>query len=624
MPHSTRSQVSPPPARRWCFFQRVAMVLACLMVLPILAWTGGSPDWRADAQIGVGCPNPNTSILQVACSSGTYASVLEQFESDGVNEYLAAHGLPASASSVIYTYGRGDLRTEVRAFLLVKLLDIINRSYTSPGSLSTNDQAVLTWFTSLVQQNEIAEYNYAQNDENTWQNSPGTWQPNPTLAQIYGLDYNGSLYGGSNIIELANYNLPVPSIDYFLDNALSNTYGQPIANAAAGPQTVLLTDSDTTLTQSIGASAGAAAATGVGLIMGLGTVSATTAGAAGVSYNISIVTQVVGQLASTARVAGTQAAKAVLSESTELGSDAASEAASEAASDAAADVLADAVTVSAAGPATVIGLAVAIVVEAAIQLSQIQQEVQYLDTTLSNDVNNAQNAPNLFNMIDDPTGMLKLSETFVAQTLPDYVPTATLPTHQSTDPNFSIASNNGETTTLTSSLTYTDWNSNVWTAQTYSGWFVQTTTEAGQPISSISPTIEFQDWSGNDYFASRIAGGLFLIAKRSPNSTDVVCQAPANSVSQPPSGQTDFSTCSSYVASTILLQDGNGNPIAAQLALAPVFTTPSSAVITTLGPQQTFTITATGIPAPQLALGGVLPAGMTERRRVYNSMQVVS
>jgi len=162
-----------------------------------------------------------------------------------------------------------------------------------------------------------------------------------------------------------------------------------------------------------------------------------------------------------------------------------------------------------------------------------------------------------------------------AQTVPDMPSTATLPAHSASDLNFAIQTSTETSPTVTSMLTYQDWNGIDWSAQTYGGWFVQTCNSGAncpQPDSVIAG-IRYVDWSGVNWTAERV-GNKFVSVKNKPASTDKACPAdPTTGVS----AGSSFSTCSSYVSTSIPLQAPNGVKETVSLSMSelpapPVFT----------------------------------------------------
>jgi hypothetical protein len=140
----------------------------------------------------------------------------------------------------------------------------------------------------------------------------------------------------------------------------------------------------------------------------------------------------------------------------------------------------------------------------------------------------------------------------------------------------------------------------MWSAQTGA---VQTCANGTGPNKcsqkdSIIADLQYVDWSGVKWTASR-GGSTFISVKSQPASTDAKC--PANSAGVSP--VTDFSTCSSYVSTSIPMTDNTGNFVRVSMAVlsAPVFTPPT---YLSFGPNvaSTRTITATGNPNPTVCL----------------------
>jgi hypothetical protein len=258
----------------------------------------------------------------------------------------------------------------------------------------------------------------------------------------------------------------------------------------------------------------------------------------------------------------------------------------------------------AAGPLAIILIAIAIGVVAGMEAYQNQQTIDNLNnmnTTLTQVTNTP---PDLNTFISDTSGlgMEKLQLTFNAQTVPERPSTAALPAHQPTDLSFVIQPSGGSPTTSTT-LGYRDWDGNMWSAQTWGGWFVQTCANGTGPNKcsqkdSIIADLQYVDWSGVKWTASRV-GSTFISVKSQPASTDAKC--PANSAGVSP--VTDFSTCSSYVSTSIPMTDNTGNFVRVSMAVlgAPVFTPPT---YLSFGPNvaSTRTITATGNPNPTVCL----------------------
>jgi hypothetical protein len=558
--------------RHWIIYRPLAIALALLLAMPIISeFEGGAPGARhflASAQ-GGGCgPAFPNAIIQVDCVNGQLFNLfgdLAQLESDSVSAYLGLHNLPATDASVIYSYGRSDLRDAVRGIMLSILLGIIAK----PASSRTqHEQLLYKWLQTLVQKNEISMYTNAISQFNSWEANPCTFTLDPAIASSYGLSYDGapfcfaslsSLFGGTSI----------PAESYFTAYGMKQSYG---AAANSFPYFGSLTAG---MAISVGEVAGIATAAG-------GVVAAAAAGLLFASLTASMAAFTTATTAAATGAAASAAFVVAGSTVAELGP-----------------------VLLAAGPAAIILIAIAIGVAAAMQLLNEGKELDDLAnmTASLNQVTNT--PPDLNSFVTDSSGvgMYKLQTTLAAQTVPEVASTAALPAHRpATDLNFAISPPSGGTPAVSSTLTYRDWNQTPWSAQTWGGWFVQTCTGASgtcPQADSIIPSVRYVDWSGVNWSASRI-GNNFVSTKAQPALTDSPCVADTLTGL---SAGTDFSKCSSYVSAAIPLTDGNGNHVTAGLSLlsAPVFNSSTNLVFSP-GTSSTQTITAVGNPAPTICL----------------------
>ena len=551
------------------YYKPLALALAFLLLAPPISWVSGvGHTSRAEAQIVIsGCAGSPDRIIQnlgILCDPNFPAQFadVQQFESDTVRGYLAAHSLPQTDSSLIYQVGRSDLRSELRGYMLARLLAI---TQTPQLQRTAHEQALFLAFQKKVQQYEIELYSSALAEYNRWQSDPCRWRPDTDIAAKYNLSYDHIPFCFPNPLASLFSAPNFPSYDYFIGfGLLKNSYGKAVSGQVDGPYIQALA----------GQALGLAMAT-IALPAALG--AAVTVGTLVAIFASSIVPF--------AFYAGT-AAGAISA------------------------VAAGTVSVAAlaAGPAAIILIAVLIGVAAGFQAFSAQQNTNNLNN-LVNQLSNARaNPPDIASFAKDPSaGMYKLNATFTALTLPEFSSTQTLPTHRNTDPVFVIANSGQSNPQASSQLGYTSWNGTKWTASTYGGWLVQQgTPQNGTPIDSITPTIFYLDWNGNQYSASRV-GMNFLIAKGRPAATDTACAV------NTPVGLTivpDYTVCSSYVQSVVQLKDSLGNNVSVSLGVPPSFTSGSSANFAP-GIAKTFMIAATGVPAPAITQTGVLPTGIS-------------
>src|SRR5262245_49089428 len=138
--------------RNSIFYQPLAVIMAILMLPPFTSITGTSATSLAEAQSFTGCAPVSSRIIQNIgglCDSNfaVPSAILQQFEVETVSAWLTIHGLPQSARSMIYELGRSDLRSELRGYMLARLLEIIARPATQR---TANEQALYTGFQKKV------------------------------------------------------------------------------------------------------------------------------------------------------------------------------------------------------------------------------------------------------------------------------------------------------------------------------------------------------------------------------------------------------------------------------------------------------------------------------------------
>ena len=489
----------------------------------------------------------------------SYAQDLVQLESDAVNAYLAEHDLPATDAHIVYDDGRPDLRNAIRGNMLSILLGILQ---TPPASWTQHQQNLYNWLQLLIQNNEINLYTAAISQYNAWQANQCGFTLDPQIASAINASYDGTPWCEAGFSEIP----PAPTVPpqgYFIAYGIEQSYALP---AYRYPNFPALTNGT---------------AVSLNEVMGVATAADTA-----------IFTAIAG----TALAASFAAAEGGFLGLTGIGL---------AASDLALALLptvSSAVTALgsvalAAGPLAIILVAVVIGVSYLIDLLNYDNTIAALNgmsATLNLDI---ASPPDLAAMATDPTGIFKINQTLVSQTLPDNPSSATLPAHQSTDPLFAITPL-GFPPTVSPTLAYQDWAGINWSAQTYGGWFVQTcTSSTGCPqADSIIASIDYVDWSGVKRIASRF-GNNFVVTEASPASTDVTCPADQTT------GLTisPASNCLSYVTNQIQLMDPNGIPDTVTLT--------SQASTTTTVTANTITYDANGSVTVTVSSASATPTG---------------
>jgi hypothetical protein len=538
--------------RRSFIFQPLAAFLIVLL-LPFLSRIASDTGIRiseASAQVST---NP---ILQNCL--GRACADLRQLETDGVSAYLGLHNLPLADASIVYKYGRTDLRSGVRGAMFNILLGIILK----PASQRTqHEQTLYSWLQSAVQQNEIADYTLALDQFNSWQSDPCHFALDSDIASQYDISYSGAAfcYGGGSLAGLFAGPL-VPAESYFTAYGLKFSYGKPALTYPYFPSLVAETSANAAAVWKIGGGVAAAAGLAIGGVV-----------VASVLSNVVVV----------AGLGQTFGAQALIALPGALG--------------------------LAAGAAAIVVIGILIGVAAGLQVFNNRQTIGDL-----NDLNSAleqvtNTPPDLNSMTEDSLGMYKLQATFGAQTVPDVPSSATLPSHRTSDLNFAIRKSTDTTATISNTLDYEDWSGIDWSAQTYGGWFVQDC-NSGSDCSqsdSITANVRFVDWSGTNWTALRF-GTKFIVTKEEPAAADKECTPdPATGVSPGP----NFSNCSSYLSASIPVRDPNGTleTVSLSVLAPPVFATPTTLPFTPKV-SSSQTITVSGNPTPQVCYSSSIPA----------------
>ncbi|HEY7389766.1 MAG TPA: dockerin type I domain-containing protein [Bryobacteraceae bacterium] len=550
---------------------------------------------------------------------------LQQLESDMVNAWLAFHQLPASDSSIIYQYGRVDLRNQIRAMMFTELERIALKD---ASTRTPHEQAIYDYFANWIQQLDSALVSAAARDAQSWFNDPCSWRPDPNIAAQTGITYNPIAYcSGSSLVTAFSAGPPVPSTDYFNTAALNHTYGHAVTMGTSplgalpanlqvqnfGPQAVnsLAQDNQLVLAYGTPIAASLAGAASLATYTFIESLSATVAG--GTQGFITAATTAASS-ASRAAVKAMYTQYAPKGQALQTVESAAveSEAISE---EAAAEAISNITFDFAAAPVAVILLAAEIGIEAGIQFFDYNQAVSEVQ-----DLVNAAKAPtpvpDLASYLNDSTGLYKVQMAFIAQTMPEAPSTQPLPQHRpGTDAVFIIHPPNNAPQVISDTLTYTDIAGTTWNIQTYGGWFVKSgKTIDGNAVTSISPTLNVMDPNGITWMIDRV-GDSFLWAKTQPASTDIACPA------QPLSNYSDSAlvnqgVCSSWIGPSFWLQDGT----MVSLGQKPVFEG-NGFVAVSAGQNFTANVLTLASPPANLQASG-LPPGVTFKQVTYGVGQL--
>lgn len=491
-----------------------------------------------------------------------FQSALDQLEEDAVQMYLKQRNLPSSDASLIYIYGRADLRDEIRGNMLAILTALIART----SGRTPHEQTLYNWIQGLVQANEIKRLQEAIAEFRNWQRNICTYTLDADLAREYGLSYNGrqACLPQSQVA----FGAPlVPAASYFQAYGMKQSFGKP---AATEPRFAdMIANSMTNRTTALGIATGVAAGSA---LIGGATVAALVSSGSFFVYT------------TTAPVVGIAAGSSAL------------------------------------GIAAIVFICVVVGVIATIAISDNENQLRELNGMTAQLTLAQSTAPNLPDYLTDPTGLgtYKIAASLTALTLPNPSSTATLPTRGTNDAVFEITPSGG-LPAIQTELRYSDWAKDDWSVETTGGWLRQTLlstsecrTDPKRPCKqneAFNGTMRFVDWAGNNMVAYRM-GNLFGIGKAVPVSTDVRCSPSAET------GLTvaaDLSKCIGYVTDRLQYRS-RGSLFTARLTTAPFFSSSATVNFTRNGAATDFAIAAGGFPLPDVTLdpsSAALPTGLT-------------
>jgi hypothetical protein len=389
-----------------CYHRPLAVALVLLLMprLPYLRSISLTEDATAQT-VNVCSPSPNR-ILQAICGSGDTPSDLER---EVVQAYLISHHIPLSEESKVYQYGKKELRNDIRAALLTRLLTIINSK-----NRTTSEQAIYNWFQQKVWDNEKAQYQIALADYQKWRADPCKWKIDADVAKLYNLNYDGAAFcapsGLSTLFQIA----PVaPTRDYFLTAALKDSYHKAFVDPVASNA---MTDAATRLNVAVGASVIGAAVAGTWL---------------GILYSSPVVIQFIFHDA----------------------------------------LISVALMNATAGPLIALTFALAVGSQATMQVIEAQKVQSDLDALVALTNRLMTTPPDLRAYANDNRGLQKLTATMTALTLPEFESPAAPPLHNAADAMFLITPQGGVPTS-SPTFSYRDWTNSPWAATSSGGWLV--------------------------------------------------------------------------------------------------------------------------------------------------------
>src|SRR5262249_14262991 len=151
-----------------------------------------------------------------------------------VSRWMDERQLPASdLQQVIGIYGRSDLIGEINAYVAADILRVLEED---PASRTADEQFVLSKFAEDFRVSELALYDHAVKDGESFVNDPCHWKPDPEVAAAFGLSYDPTPYCRANqspFVGLLTFHIPGPKPEYLYAAAFKAVYGQSNAAVAS-------------------------------------------------------------------------------------------------------------------------------------------------------------------------------------------------------------------------------------------------------------------------------------------------------------------------------------------------------------------------------------------------------
>lgn len=593
-------------------------------------------------------------IIQYVCSgnsmsgstppSGSLVSAIQQFESDSIKQWLALYNLPNSDTDVanFYTYARSATRNSVRAYMKLRLIDIAFRMEKN-NAVTANEQTVYSWFQGRVQARRILMDQDAVNNKNNFQNNRCTWQPDPNLEKTYGFAYIPCV--GTEIFDTA------PNADYFVGAALKQDFSdflislkpsnltslRAAVSAASGMVPHDSGSNNSSNTPSGVTMFGSTQDEQAKLIQTYGGATGGVLGAAVATALLSISvpkirykifpntkkSEYLNKQRSKPKSKNDDMKQRIKENSDDAEKDA-TDAGDTVVKDGATDVSNDVTTQGAkeeltkigardaeagedsaeAGPeGLIIGLVIVVVVTIVsiiVDEAVAENSLTSLDTALNNE---RAAAPDLYKLYQDNTGSYQIDVCWTEVTWPDSPSTTPLPS--ATASSVVVSYPNGQPSNYAvDGLTYFDWYGGQVQLEAYGPWLLKfgtfkiPNTSTVVSGSEMNHNIEFYDWNGDPYWASRVGNG-FIVGKRFISQSDVDCPAGLSGVTE----QSDLTNCSTFVTDKVQLVDTNNNAAVLSIANLPAWNPASTSLsFNTNETPLTVSIPISSYPTPTISV----------------------
>lgn len=427
-----------------------------LVFVPLMTIESAMP--KAFGQLPDPC-DPTANRIFQNCSLGG-GSVEAALTNQAIDDVINFYDLPATDRTRVM----GHARNEVRSMLYLRLIELIKKPNRTP-----EEQSALDAFTARIKARRVLAAQKARDEYLRWQSGPCyRSQQNPGYQPPAPYSYNAGPACGTGYSVYFTGGPNVPSFEEFQQFGAAIAYQDLFTPAAQD----VSKETTTGVIVGVGAAAaivGTAIAAGIGSTLSFATLSAIVPYA-----GVTIVTLVGSGGIGSLPVAVAPAAGASGSVGASL----------------------------AAGPAAIILIAVTFAVVQGINVAAISA----LPGKLQQAIIDAQNQTiNLSDLLTTDVGNQEIYGAFLLATMPDF-PATDIPAPVSTDREFQLRQQTGNTTTYNSSIGYVDWDGVCHSARLSGAWFIDT--KNGVEKQRLS--IQFRDWNGQRRIASR-NGGQFII-----------------------------------------------------------------------------------------------------------------
>jgi hypothetical protein len=520
---------------RWLLSLSPLVVPLVVLILPAVAPT----SFAANAQVvEAPCRWPDDWKNCVYSPEGLrYFTYLDNL----VYRWMKERGLPPEAlNRVIRKYGREDLVADINAYIAAEILLALEK----PAEKRTEEEKLVVGALERdISRRELALYDYAVKDAESFIRNPCEWKPDPDIAAAYGLEYDGTPYcynRGPGVF--FRFHIPGPDSAYLYAAAYRNAYGYP-----GEPLVAML------MQEKVGVHLGATAAA---IIPG---------GVAGgiVGKNISKFVSIFEAYLKSSRIQGEVAKQAFKLRYTRF---------------------------IGGGAFSIVSFMANIGIEAIIAFAAEVKFQQDLDNFRATRDRIAAGV-NTMDILTADKGLEKAM--LVISSYGVQTGREPLPKHRpGVDRGFIVRE--GTVTRPRESLSLKDHADQLWTVQMWENWFVRSLRyDDGTTVESITPELEVTDHQGIQWLATRIGPDRFRMTQVRPREDAVVCPT-YNGISK-----RQDASCSMYYSNSINIKLKDGQNVAVNLGVAPRIES-SESYFFPARTQTSFPIQVTGQPAPIL------------------------